>query len=494
MTAFRASDLLAGLAAQGARPSGISNDSRAVSPGDLFLAYPGERSDGRRYIPDAVSRGAAAVLWDGSAFVWNDTYAVPNLPADRLAELSGFLAHEVCGRPSEKLWLAGVTGTNGKTSVSQWLAAALTRLGRRCGVIGTLGNGFPGAYVPSPNTTPDAVTLHRTLSGFLIQGAEAAAMEVSSIGLHQGRVNGAAIAAAAFTNLTRDHLDYHGTLEAYAATKALLFEMPTLEHAILNLDDAFGRDMAARLSGSRVKVIACSVAGNQGGDALIAARDLAATENGQRFVLAIAGREFPLSVPLVGRFNVENLLCVAGLLLAAGVAPADIADVLPTLTPPAGRMQRLGGEGEPLVLVDYAHTPDALEQALLALRPAAAARGGRLVCVFGCGGDRDRGKRPVMGAVAERLADRVLLTDDNPRGEKSAAILKAIHEGAPSASVIPDRAAAIREAILGAAPADVVLLAGKGHENYQEVAGRRSHFSDFEEAANALAARQEQMP
>jgi UDP-N-acetylmuramoyl-L-alanyl-D-glutamate--2,6-diaminopimelate ligase len=482
--------LLDRLAAQGGYPVGICADSRSLAPRELFLAYPGASSDGRRFIPDAVARGAAAVLWEKAGFVWDESQEVANLPVDGLQSLAGHLAHELCGRPSDKLWLAGVTGTNGKTSVSQWLAQALARLGRKCAVIGTLGNGFPGNLAASANTTPDAVALHRALAGFLVQGAVAAAMEVSSIGLHQGRVNGAAVSAAAFTNLSRDHLDYHGTLEAYAATKALLFDMPGLEHAVLNLDDAFGRQMAERLGGSSVRRIGYSLNGDAGRavEELISAKDVAATGRGQRFTLCLAGQELPVAVDLVGRFNLENLLCVAGLLRAADYCPADIAAVLSHLVPPAGRMQMLGGEGAPLVVVDYAHTPDALEKALTALRPTALARGGELRCVFGCGGNRDKGKRPLMGQVAVSLANRVLITSDNPRGEHPEIILKEIHAGAPGAEVMADRAEAIRSAVLTASVQDVILIAGKGHETYQEVAGRRHHFSDVEQASNALVA------
>jgi len=486
-----ATRLLELLAAQGAYPVGVCADSRQLSPRELFLAFPGATSDGRRFIPDAAGRGAAAVLWEKAGFAWDETLDLANLPVEGLQGLAGHLAHELCGRPSEKLWLAGVTGTNGKTSVSQWLAVALTRLGRKCAVIGTLGNGFPGHLAPSANTTPDAVALHRALAGFLGQGAEAAAMEVSSIGLHQGRVNGAAISAAAFTNLSRDHLDYHGTLEAYAATKALLFETPGLEYAVLNLDDAFGRDMAHRLAGSSVGRIGYSLSRDSADlEELVWAKGIQATRLGQRFTLCLGGQEMPVDVALVGRFNLENLLCVAGLLRAAGVSPADIAYVLPQLTPPLGRMQMLGGDGEPLVVVDYAHTPDALEKALSALRTTAEVRGGKLVCVFGCGGNRDRGKRPIMGQVAASLADRILLTSDNPRGEHPAAILKDIHAGAPSAEIIEDRGEAIRAVLLGAAVQDVILIAGKGHETYQETAGKRVHFSDAEQATNGFLARQ----
>ncbi len=492
MLAQRAHEYLATLAAQGVQPSGVSHDSRAVRPGDLFLAYPGARSDGRRYIADALAKGAVAVLWEKSGFIWDHTLHCPHhFPVEQLAALAGHIAHAVYGRPSEQLWLAGVTGTNGKTSVTQWLAYALARLGHPCAVIGTLGNGLPGHLAASANTTPDAVSLHQLLSGFQRQELNHVAMEVSSIGLHQGRTNGALISAAAFTNLSRDHLDYHGSLDAYAATKSLLFDHPGLKHAVLNLDDAFGQDLAHKLAGSRVRRIGYSLEGQSGADEVIRAVDIRATSTGQAFKLTWAGHSYPLEVPLLGRFNIANLLCVAGLLHAAGIHMTHIVQVLPQLVPPAGRMQRLGGEGEPLVVVDYAHTPDALQQALQALRPSAEARQGRLLCVFGCGGDRDRGKRPMMGEIAARLADQLIITDDNPRSENPAHIRKAIHDAAPAALVIADRGAAIRHSIVQAQAKDVVLLAGKGHETYQEVAGHRSHFSDFEEAANALAARED---
>jgi UDP-N-acetylmuramoyl-L-alanyl-D-glutamate--2,6-diaminopimelate ligase len=472
----------------------LCGDSRVVRPGDVFVAYPGAHVDGRRFIGDAVRRGAAAVLWERTDFVWDESLTVPNIGVDELQALSGHVAHLVYGQPSEKLQLIGVTGTNGKTSVSQWLALAFDCLERRCAVIGTIGSGFIGELQDSVNTTPDAITLHGMLAAFLSRGAVATAMEVSSIGLDQGRVNGAQFDIAVFTNLTRDHLEYHGTMAAYAAAKAKLLTFPGLRSVVLNLDDDFGHEQAARLAGAGVQRMGYSLDGTKvppgAVDALLHAEKIVVTGCGLRFeVVAPAGRA-SVEVPLIGRFNVSNLLAVLGTLIASGVPLSQAIAVLPHLAPPPGRMQMLGGDQAPLVVVDYAHTPDALEQALVALRESARARSGRLICVFGCGGDRDPGKRPLMGAVAARVADRVMLTSDNPRGELPAAIIADIAAGAGAAALIEeDRAEAIRSTVAAAQAEDVVLIAGKGHESYQEVAGVRLPFSDVEHAKRALAAR-----
>jgi len=482
-----AAELLDTMKRRGVNVERLALDSRRVAPGDVFLALPGAHADGRRFIADALARGAAAVLYEARG----DTVAVPPGPTfavENLAAHAGEIAHRVYGRPSEQLWLCGVTGTNGKTSVSQWIAQAMNALGCKCGVIGTLGNGFPPDVEDSPNTTPDAVTLHATLARFVREGAVACAMEVSSIGLDQGRANGAHFDAAVFTNLTRDHLEYHGSMAAYAAAKARLFDWPGLGCAVINLDDPFGAELAARLRG-QVRTIGYTLAGATGADTVLAATDLAETGGGLSF--SVDGTRY--TAPLVGRFNAANLLAVIGALLAGDETPADIAAVLPRLVPPAGRMQAVGGRDEPLVVVDYAHSPDALEKVLTTLRGTATARGGRLVCVFGCGGDRDAGKRPQMGAVAERFADAVVLTSDNPRGEEPDAIIAAIRAGmATSPAIEPDRAAAIRAAVLAADAHDVVLLAGKGHEPYQEIAGARHPFSDIDHAKSALAGRRQE--
>jgi UDP-N-acetylmuramoyl-L-alanyl-D-glutamate--2,6-diaminopimelate ligase len=460
---------LARLAAEGAMIERLASDSRRCAPGVAFFAYPGELADGRSHIGDAVGRGAAAVLWEADSFAWRDEWRLPNVAVSDLKRRAGSLAHEFYGRPSEALWTCGVTGTNGKTSCSQWLAALLGARGEKCGVIGTLGTGFPGALDASPNTTPDALELHRALSGMRSAGARAVAMEVSSHGLAQGRVNGVRFACALFTNLSHDHLDYHGSMQAYAQAKALLFEMPGLETAVLNLDDAFGVELARRLAG-RVRTIGYSLA------PVAAAAD-------QKIVADAQWR-----LPVLGRFNVSNALGVLGCLVARGVPLREGAELLRALPPVPGRMQRVADA--PLVVIDYAHTPDALEKVLQALQPIAAERGGKLAVVFGAGGDRDATKRAPMGAAAARFADRIMVTSDNPRGEEPLAIISQIEKGiAGKHEVEADRASAIGAVIATSARNDVVLIAGKGHEDYQEIAGRRTPFSDAAVARAAVAAR-----
>jgi UDP-N-acetylmuramoyl-L-alanyl-D-glutamate--2,6-diaminopimelate ligase len=452
------------LAAQGAMIERLSSDSRRCAPGVAFLAYAGEVADGRRHIPDAVARGAAAVVWEQEGFAWDSSWKIPNAPFKNLKQQAGALAHEFYGRPSESLWVCGVTGTNGKTSCSHWIAALLGKTA----VIGTLGAGFPGSLSSAINTTPDAVELQFLLKEFKEKGASAVAMEVSSHGLAQGRVNGVRFDCALFTNLTHDHLDYHGTMAAYGEAKARLFEMPGLEVAVLNLDDPFGVELARRLRG-RVRTIGYS----------LEPRDAPVD---QKLVWDPA-----VKLPALGRFNASNALGVLGCLVASGMALEEAKKRLAALPPVPGRMQALGEA--PLVVIDYAHTPDALENVLQALRPVAQKRGGRLLVAFGAGGDRDPTKRPRMGAVAARLADRVLITSDNPRSENPRSIIEAIRAGAPGSEVEADRARAIEQLILQAEASDVILIAGKGHETYQEIAGRRSHFSDEEHARAALARR-----
>ncbi len=486
-----AAAVLARLAALGVQPAGVADDSRQVRPGDLFLAYPGDLADGRRYIADAVARGAAAVLWETTGdFAWDAAWPVANLPGHGLRALCGPLAHAVCGRPSERLSLIGITGTNGKTTVSQWIARTHPRA---CAVIGTLGAGLPGQLDETGFTTPEATTLMRYLAAFADAGAQACALEVSSIGVEEGRLNGARVDVAVFTNLTRDHLDYHGSMEAYAAAKEKLFAWPRLRLAVVNLDDPFGRELAARSTASKVVGYTQNGAGSER-QGVLSAEDVRTTPDGLRFRLCTPNGRALVETGLIGGFNVSNLLAVAAVLLDAGLTPGEIAARFAALTSPPGRLEKLGGHNEPLVVVDYAHTPDALENALRALREVAAARGAGLACVFGCGGDRDRGKRPLMGAIAARLADRVVLTSDNPRSEDAQAILAEIRAGVPAGArveVVADRAEAIARAVAEAHPAEVVLLAGKGHEPYQEIAGVRRPFSDLAEAAAALAARRE---
>jgi len=487
-----ATTLLARLAEAGVLPTGVADDSRQVRPGDLFLAYPGATADGRRHIPDAIVRGACAVVWEAEAgaspaFAWQPEWALANFPVSQVRQLCGPLAHAVYGHPSERLSLVAVTGTNGKTSVTNWISAAHPR---RCAVIGTLGAGLPGELVETGFTTPEATTLMRCLAGFVEREVDACALEASSIGIAEGRLDGVRIDIAVFTNLSRDHLDYHASMLTYAQEKARLFAWPRLRLAVCNLDDPLGRELAASTTASKVVgYTQCAMADSRPGT--IRAENVEETVNGLRFRLCAPQGRATVESGLLGRFNVSNLLAVAAVLFDAGLAASEVAARLGGLAAPAGRMEKLGGDNEPLVVVDYAHTPDALANALQALRPVAQARGAGLVVVFGCGGDRDRGKRPLMGEVAVRAADRVVLTSDNPRSEDEQAVIADIRVGAPSAEVIADRRQAIHRTILSAHPADVVLLAGKGHEPYQETAGVRRPFSDRQEAWAALGARRE---
>ncbi len=463
-----AKQLFTRLATEGAMIAALTADSRRCAPGVAFFAYPGEAADGRAYIGEALRRGAAAVVWEETGFAWRDEWRVPNCAVPGLKQQAGALAAQFHGRPSEALWMCGVTGTNGKTSCSQWIAAALGRRGAKTGVIGTLGAGFPRALAPLPNTTPDALDIQRLLKEIREQGAEAVAMEVSSHGLAQGRLNGVAFDCALFTNLSHDHLDYHGTMQSYGDAKAKLFGTEGLEVAVLNLDDAMGLRLAEAVKARGLRVIGYGFPGSAptAVDEYLPASLLAAEHTRQ-----------------VGRFNVANALGVLGCLLAFGLGSKEAMALIADLPPVPGRMERVADA--PLVIVDYAHTPDALEKVLTALRPLAAARGGRLAIVFGAGGDRDPSKRPLMGEVAKRLADRVLVTSDNPRGEDPLAIIREI--GVADSEV--DRARAIQKAILEAAPSDIILIAGKGHEDYQEVAGKRLPFSDAAVARAAVPMR-----
>lgn len=474
----------------------IVSDSRRVAPGVAFFAYPGEAADGRRHIPEALARGAAAIVWETEGFDWDQTWGVPNAGVKGLKQVAGLLAHAYYGRPSESLWTCGVTGTNGKTSCAHWIAAGLGARGERVGVIGTLGAGLDGRRMELGNTTPEALELHRLLAQFRDAGARAVAMEVSSHGLVQGRVNGVSFDCALFTNLTHDHLDYHGTMQAYAAAKARLFEFDSLTHAVVNFDDVVGvliaRQIADRPAARRPRLIGYSLSpqGIAPGsvDAFLAARDIRVGAQSTSATLVTSWGERQVMLRQLGRFNLANVLGVLGCLIAYGLdldtallSIADLKDV-------PGRMQRLGGAAQPLIVIDYAHTPDALEKALNALRPIADAGGGDLVAVFGAGGDRDAAKRPLMGEIASRLADRIVLTSDNPRGEDPRVILEAIRAGVSIAhEVEPDRARAIAAAIRGAQAGDVVLIAGKGHETWQEIGGRRLPFSDLAVAEQSIS-------
>ena len=483
-------ELLDRLEAMGVVPTGVADDSRQVRPGDLFLAYPGDLADGRRYIADALARGAVAVFWQpGGDFDFGQNFGpTVALPVHALRPLAGPLAHMVYGHPSENLSLIAITGTNGKTTISQCLARAYPK---PCAIIGTLGAGFPDALVETGFTTPEATTLMRYLAEFRAKHAAACALEASSIGIEEGRMNGARVDVAVFTNFTRDHLDYHGSMEAYADAKEKLFHWPRLRTAIINLDDEFGLKLMRETSAMRVLGYAIGEA-RRDFPALVRAENLVDTPSGQSFSLVLPNGRVTVETGLVGRYNISNLLAGAAVLHDAGLPAAEVARRVAELTPPPGRMERVGGNGEPLVVIDYAHTPDALENALQALRDVATPRGGRLCVVFGCGGDRDKGKRPQMGQIAERLADRVLVTSDNPRSESPQAIIDEILAGMTHAEVEADRATAIRRAVVEAGENDVILLAGKGHEPYQDLGSVRLPFSDVEQAQAALALRRNQ--
>ncbi|EXF46266.1 UDP-N-acetylmuramoylalanyl-D-glutamate--2, 6-diaminopimelate ligase [Pseudomonas sp. BAY1663] len=460
----------------------LTLDSRKVRGGDLFLAVPGLQQDGRDHIDDAIARGAAAVAYEAEGAGQLLSEQAVMLPVRQLSGQLSAIAGRFYGEPSRSLRLVGVTGTNGKTSVSQLIAQALDRLGEPCGIIGTLGTGFHGQLELGRHTTPDAIGVQATLASLKQQGARAVAMEVSSHGLEQGRVAALEFDVAVFTNLSRDHLDYHGSMEAYGAAKARLFDVPGLSCRVVNLDDGFGRALAGEAAESRL--IGYSL---EDPSAYLYCADARLDDDGIHARLITPQGERSLRSPLLGRFNVSNVLAAVGALLGMDYPLDEILAVLPELEGPAGRMQRLGGGERPLVVVDYAHTPDALEKVLSALRPHAR---GKLLCLFGCGGDRDRGKRPLMAEVAERLADEVLVTDDNPRNEAPEQILADIRTGfahPEHVTFLHGRGQAIASLIAASRAEDVVLLAGKGHEDYQEIRGERQPFSDLEEASTALA-------
>jgi len=480
-------------------------DSRLVQPGDGFVAWPGHAVDARRYVASALAAGASACLVeaDGVQAFGFDDERIAALPALKAA--AGEVADLYYGMPSAALDLVAGTGTNGKSSTAWWLAQALTALGRRCALVGTLGIGEPappggtgiGTLEATGLTTPDPVTLHAALRRFVDAGFEACAVEASSIGIAEQRLAGVRIAVAMFTNFTRDHLDYHGTMASYWSAKRRLFSWPGLKAASVNVDDLQGAALAAEL---RAAGSAALWTVSLAGPARLAARGLHYRDGGLAFeVVEQGGGSAAVASRFAGDYNASNLLVVIGALRGLGIALADAAAAVARLTPVPGRLEPVepaaGVTRVPRVLVDYAHTPDALEKVLHALRPLAEARGGRLWCVFGCGGNRDATKRPLMGAIAARLADQVVITSDNPRDEPPAFILSQILAGVAGVAgrdgidVLEDRAEAIGHAVRSAGEADVVLLAGKGHEPYQEVAGVRRPFSDAAVAAAMLQRR-----
>src|SRR6185369_7409921 len=478
------------------------SDSRSVTPGDAFVAWPGRASDGRRYVGAALAAGASACLVEAEGVEGFGFEREPRVAAlHGLKAAGGDIASRFLGAPSERLDVVAVTGTNGKTSTAWWIAQALGSVGVRCGVIGTLGIGEPprrdvaGELRATGLTTPDPVMLQKALRDFVEQGFSACTLEASSIGIVEHRLAGTRVAVAVFTNFSQDHLDYHGDMRAYWEAKAQLFAWPGLRAAVVNLDDAQGVELAATLA---ERELACWTISTRGEDARLRAIDLRHGRDGLAFDVVEGDDRVAIAAPLIGGYNASNLLCTIGALRALGVPLVDAARACAALTPVPGRMERVVAEAAeaaetlPEIVVDYAHTPDALEKALAALAPLARARGGKLWCVFGCGGNRDAAKRPLMGAIACRLANRVVLTSDNPRHESPDLVLAQILAGAighDEVDVIENRADAIRHAVGSAAAEDVVLLAGKGHEDYQEIAGARLPFSDARHAHAALVAR-----
>ncbi len=466
-------------------------DSRSVQAGDAFLAWPGAATDARAFVPGALAAGATACLieHEGSATLGLD------LDDARVARYLGLkaaaapIASAFFDQPSASLQVLAITGTNGKTSSAWWLAQALAAAGRRCAVVGTLGIGEPGRVVANGLTTPDPVLLQHQLRRMADEGCVACAMEASSIGLAESRLDGLHIHTAVFTNFTQDHLDYHGTMQAYWQAKARLFDWPGLQAAVVNVDDPQGAELARQLaerSELDLWTVSCE------GPARLMAQALQVDGSGTRFQVRLGDQAATVRVPVAGRYNVSNLLGVIAGLLSLGLDLNHAVSACQAITPVPGRMESLGGDSDPLVVIDYAHTPDALQQALEALRPLARQRGGQLWVVFGCGGDRDRLKRPLMAAAAERSADRLVLTSDNPRSEAPQDIVQAMLAGltrAALAQVETDRARAIALALSQAQAADVVLVAGKGHEAHQEVQGQRLPFSDRDQALQALQAR-----
>ena len=475
--------------------TGLATDSRQVRPGNLFLAVAGLQHHGLDHARDAVAAGAAAVLWEPRAerpelVQQAAALKVPAIALSGLRARLGFIASRFYGAPSHELFVVGVTGTDGKTSCTHFLAEAFSEPGCPGALLGTIGYGPFGQLKPATHTTPDALVIQRELAELRDAGLRRVAMEVSSHGLHQGRVSGVDFDVAVFTNLSRDHLDYHGDLAAYGNAKRLLFQAPDLRAAVINGGDPFGRELLSELS-SGPRTIAYGMeedlAGLQDVER-VSGHDLQLDETGLSLRVRTPWGEGELRAGLLGGFNAGNLLAVLAVLGIAGMPLEEILARLSRVHTVPGRMERFGGDaGQPLVVVDYAHTPRALEQVLLALRGHCR---GRLWCVFGAGGDRDRGKRPLMGSVAERLADRVLLTNDNPRSEAPDAILAEIQAGMarPQAvQLMPDRAAAIHHAVGQAGPGDLVLVAGKGHEDYQQIGAERRPFSDRAQVLAALA-------
>jgi UDP-N-acetylmuramoyl-L-alanyl-D-glutamate--2,6-diaminopimelate ligase len=486
-------DGIASVPANGAQVVDLTLDSREVRAGSLFIALRGLRSHGLAFAAEAAARGASAVLWEPGPDIEAPALSPPVFaaPVADLHKLVGRIADRFFNWPSSQLRVVGITGTNGKTTCAYLVAQCLERLEHAAAYMGTIGWGRIGALETQAHTTPDAVSVHRTLAQLKAQGVRDVAMEVSSHALDQGRVDGVRFHTAAFTNLSRDHLDYHPSMRAYGAAKARLFAAENLQHIIINIGDVFGRELAQGYTG-RAPLTAVWI--GAGGAGWLAERSLHASDpkvglHGISMELDGSFGQLHLCTRLLGRFNAENALIVLGCLLSLGVPLEQAAAALAKCTAPPGRMEVIepAVPGKPLAVIDYAHTPDALAKTLASLREHCR---GALWCVFGCGGDRDPGKREMMGAIADELADQIIVTDDNPRSEDPRHIIRAITGGIKlhSARVIHDRGAAIAAALNEAGASDVVLIAGKGHEDYQIYGATRVSFSDRQEALRYLGA------
>ncbi|MBT4519967.1 MAG: UDP-N-acetylmuramoyl-L-alanyl-D-glutamate--2,6-diaminopimelate ligase [Halieaceae bacterium] len=463
---------------------GVQLDSRLTKPGDLFVALPGSNHDGRQFIKQAVANGAAAVVAEPPVAEFFNSATVPLIEIQDLQQEVGLIAARFYNHPSRALYMVGVTGTNGKTTTSQLIAQLGRALGKTYGVIGTLGASLAEDVTDAGNTTPDPVSLQRQLAKWRDLGVCAVSMEVSSHALTQGRVNGVEFDTAVFTNLSRDHLDYHGSMQAYGRAKKQLFTMPELRNAVVNMDDEYGAALLAEI-GSEITTLTYSAKGDPAADVRMESARFYPGGVFGRLCGPWGGGDF--SSPLAGDFNLSNLAAALSTLMLAGENLEALLGVVADLRPVPGRMQSVPNTVGIQVIIDYAHTPDALRQVLLALKQQVA---GRLTTVFGCGGDRDKGKRALMGSIASDLSNRVVVTSDNPRGEDPGAILRDIAVGCTGDyELISDRAEAISVALNEADPGDCVLIAGKGHEDYQIVDGRRLHFSDEEQALQAFVGR-----
>lgn len=463
----------------------LTTDSRNIGAGDGFIAWPGAAVDARQYVEDVLKAGANACLVEVSGV---DTFGFVN---EKIAAYAGLkaaaapIAAAYFEEPSRHLQTIAITGTNGKTSTAWWLAQALGKLRQKCGVVGTLGIGMPGAMAFNGLTTPDPVLLQQQLRRFVDDGFAACAIEASSIGIAEKRLDATHLQVAVFTNFSQDHLDYHGSMQEYWTAKASLFSWPDLQAAVINIDDAKGCELALSLKNSSIDVWTLAIDQS----ARLQAQSIRQHGDALSFTVVEGNERQSVTTNAIGRYNVSNLLGVIGALRALGVMLEDAVKACSHLSAVPGRLSTLNQAGKPLVVVDYAHTPDAIEKVLLALKPVAQARGGQLWCVFGCGGDRDVSKRSLMAATAQKNADQIVITSDNPRGENPATIISQILLGltlGSSVRVQADRALAIAQAVVGAQPDDVVLLAGKGHEAYQETGGIKHPFDDMHHAQAAL--------